>query len=225
MFGKNKILKPESGDGNILKITSIFPTFQGEGPFTGHPAVFIRLSGCNLACDFCDTQFDSFTEFSIEEIVNKTTQLSENNSQERVRKLVVITGGEPMRQDISTLCNKLLEAKFEVQIETNGTLFRKLDSRVQVICSPKASSGKYHNIRTDVLSQINAFKFIISASRGGYKDILRGITQGKSIPIYLQPMDEYDESKNRANIKRTIQLAQEYGCRISIQTHKILEIE
>ena len=225
MFGKNKILKPENSDGKNLKVTSIFPTFQGEGPFAGHPAVFIRLSGCNLACDFCDTEFDSFTQLSIEKIIAQTDKLSRNKEEKRLRNLIVITGGEPLRQEISPLCDRLLEEGFELQIETNGTLFRKLDSKVHIICSPKISNGKYHFIRPDLLSRINAFKFIISEARDDYKDILPGITQGKEIPIYLQPMDEYDEVKNRANAKRTLELAEKYGCRISLQTHKILGIK
>lgn len=225
MFGKNQILKPENGDGENLKVTSIFPTFQGEGPLAGHPSVFIRLSGCNLACDFCDTEFDSFKEFSIDEITKKTLKLSVNEEGKRVRNLIVITGGEPLRQEISPLCDRLLQEGFEVQIETNGTLYRKLDSRIQIICSPKVSNGKYHFIRPDLLPHINAFKFIISDSRDGYQDILQGIAQEKQIAIYLQPMDEYDENKNRANAKRALELANKYGCRISIQMHKILGIE
>ena len=225
MFGKNTIQKPEVTDGKSLKVTSIFPTFQGEGPFTGHPAIFIRLSGCNLACDFCDTEFDKFTELSIDQIIKQIDGLSKNESGKSTKKLIVITGGEPLRQEISPLCDRLLELDLQVQIETNGTIFRKLDSRVHIICSPKSSNGKYFPIREDLLPQINAFKFIISDTREGYKDILCGITQGENIPIYLQPMDEYDDTKNQANIKKVIDLANKYGCRISLQTHKILGIE
>ena len=57
MFGKNPIRKPENHDGNFLKIQEIFYTIQGEGIYSGYPAVFVRLGGCNLACKFCDTDF------------------------------------------------------------------------------------------------------------------------------------------------------------------------
>lgn len=225
MFGKNKIQKPESGDGKSLKVTEIFPTFQGEGFFTGHPAVFIRLSGCNLTCDFCDTEFDKFEEFSVEEIASKATDLSQNEQGERLRNLIVLTGGETLRQPIELLCQELLKNDFQVQIETNGTIFRDIDDRIDIICSPKAQNGKYFPIRPDLLPKINAFKFIISSDKEGYQDIMEVGQSQYNIPVYLQPMDEYNEEKNQANIKKTLELAEKYGARISLQTHKILNID
>lgn len=225
MFGKNKIQKPESGDGTILKVTEIFPTFQGEGPFTGHPAVFIRLSGCNLACEFCDTEFSKFEEFSVDAMVEQAIDLSNNKYGIRTRDLIVLTGGETLRQPIELLCQKLLENNFKVQIETNGTIFRNIDDRIDIICSPKAQSGKYFSIRPDLLSKINAFKFIISANKGGYQDIAEVGQSKYNAPVYLQPMDEYNKQKNQDNIKKTLELAEKYGARISLQTHKILNID
>ncbi len=58
MLGKNPILKPVFSSGETLDVTEIFSTIQGEGPLAGEPAVFIRLSGCKLACAFCDTNFE-----------------------------------------------------------------------------------------------------------------------------------------------------------------------
>lgn len=222
MFGKNKILKPENGDGLSLKVQEIFATFQGEGPYVGYPSVFVRLGGCNLACDFCDTEFESFTEITLDVIINRIVELSKNEAGKIVRNLVVITGGEPLRQPIVKLCEKLIALKFLVQIETNGTLFQELPREVKIICSPKISNGKYHQIRPDLLARIDAFKFIISAGKKEYSNIAK-INQEK-IPVYLQPMDEYDAAKNRANIELTLKLAREYGARISLQTHKILGI-
>ncbi len=223
MFGKNKILKAENHDGNKLQVQEIFATFQGEGPYAGHPSVFVRLGGCNLACDFCDTEFDSFQEKSLDEILSEVLKLSKNETGEIIRKLVVITGGEPLRQPISKFCEELIKLEFLVQIETNGTLFRDLPQEVKIICSPKISNGKYHAIRADLLDRIDAFKFIISKNKKEYSDIAE-IGQGKTIPVYVQPMDEYDEAKNRENIELTLELANKYGARISLQTHKILKI-
>lgn len=218
MFGKNPILKPENHEGNSLKVTEIFATFQGEGPYVGFPSVFIRLGGCNLACDFCDTDFDEFQEISLDEIINDVAKKSKSNK----AKLIVITGGEPLRQPISKLCQKLIDAGFLVQIETNGTIFRDLPKETKIICSPKISNGKYHALRPDLLARVDALKFIISANKKDYSDII-DFSQGK-IPVYLQPMDEYDEAKNLANQKLTLDLAQKYGFRISIQMHKVLRI-
>ncbi len=233
MFGKNKILKPQNHDGLMLEVQEIFATFQGEGPYVGWPAVFLRLGGCNLACDFCDTEFDSFMQMDLEKIIAQILELSKNEQGKITRNLVVITGGEPLRQPIERLCQKLIAQSFLVQIETNGTIFRNLPKEVKIICSPKISNQRYHAIRSDLLARVDAFKFIISASRNEYNDIadfakeilVRSDNDNqKEIAIYLQPMDEYDAVKNQQNSDLALKLAQKYGARISLQMHKILRI-
>ena len=224
MFGKNKILKPENHSGDSLDVQEIFATLQGEGPFVGQPSVFIRLGGCNLACSFCDTEFESYKKISLEKILERTQKLAQNKGGKIVKKLVVITGGEPFRQPIEKLCQKLVALDFLVQIETNGTLFRQLPKQVKIICSPKITNGKYHKIRPDLLSRIDAFKFIISANDKNYFDIGEVGQGDKKIPVYVQPMDEYSEDKNNKNIKRVKKLCAENGYFLSLQTHKILQI-
>jgi organic radical activating enzyme len=225
MFGKNKILKPEIHDGLHLDVQEIFPTFQGEGPYVGYPAVFVRLGGCNLACDFCDTEFDSYKNHSVEKIVSEVLRLAKNDSEELIRKLVVITGGEPLRQPIEFLCKELIALGFLVQIETNGTLFRELPKEVQIICSPKITNETYHQIRPDLLKRINAFKFIISKTRKSYSEVVEIGQSRFKTPIYLQPMDEYEDCKNQENVSYSLELANKHGYRISLQSHKILKIK
>jgi organic radical activating enzyme len=136
----------------------------------------------------------------------------------------VITGGEPMRQPIERLCEELVKLNFLVQIETNGTLFRDLPAAVKIICSPKVSNNKYHQIRPDLLPRINAFKFIISKSRKNYSDVAE-VGQSKfQIPVYVQPMDEYDEVKNQANLQHALELCGRLGFFLSLQLHKSLGI-
>lgn len=219
MFGKNKIMKPENHSGDFLNIVEIFPTFQGEGPYAGTPALFIRLGGCNLACDFCDTEFDDFNQLSLTEILDEL----QNLCQQIKANLVVITGGEPMRQPINKLCNTLLNQGFEVQIETNGTIFQNLDERVKIICSPKASNGKFFQIRSDLLPKISAFKFIISQSKSPYNQLPKINTQNAK--IYLQPMDEYDEDKNNKNLELAKKICLEKGYNLSLQIHKIISVK
>jgi 7-carboxy-7-deazaguanine synthase len=224
MFGKNKILKPELHGGSFLDIQEIFSTLQGEGPYAGHPSVFIRLGGCNLACDFCDTEFESYQNFSLEKIIEETTKLSKNFDGKIVRKLIVITGGEPLRQPIEKLCAELIKLSFLVQIETNGTIYRDLSPEIKIICSPKITNEKYHQIRPDLLPRLNALKFIISKTHKNYQQPAE-VGQSKfSIPIYLQPMDEYDATKNKENLEYTTRLCEEGGYFLSLQTHKILGI-
>jgi len=225
MFGNNKILKPEIHDGNFLDVQEIFPTLQGEGPYVGHPSVFIRLGGCNLACSFCDTEFESYKKISLKKILSEVQKLAKNSEGKIVRKLIVITGGEPLRQPIERLCEELVKLDFLVQIETNGTLFRKLPKAVKIICSPKNVSGKYYAIRPDLLSRIDAFKFIISKSDKKYSEIAEVGQTKLQIPVYVQPMDEYDESKNKANLNHAKKLCYKHGHIFSLQTHKILGIK
>lgn len=214
MFGKNPIRKPTNGDGTSLDIVEIFPTIQGEGPHAGTPAIFLRLGGCNLACDFCDTEFEDFKNMPLDDILHDVMTLVESAPY----KLIVITGGEPLRQPIEHLCAIFLDNGFNVQIESNGTLYRDLPERTEIVCSPKISNGKYHPIRDDLKPYIIAYKFIISASDEDYNTL----AHWNDASIYLQPMDEYDEAKNSANTALAVELCQKYGYILSLQQHKVL---
>lgn len=223
MFGKNPILPPKKSDGLNLDVQEIFATFQGEGIYTGFPSIFIRLGGCNLACKFCDTEFDSYKGLSLEKILEKVDKISHKNGK-LTHDLVVITGGEPFRQNLVPLCRALLKKNYKIQIETNGTLYQKLPSKVDIVCSPKNPSGKYHPIRPDLLPCISAFKFLISAQNKNYNFVPDVGQNVHKTPVYLQPIDEYDDKKNAKNRVLTIKLASENGCRISLQTHKFWNI-
>jgi 7-carboxy-7-deazaguanine synthase len=224
MRGKNPIRQPVHDEGEVLSVVSIFPTLQGEGPYAGVPAVFIRLGGCNLACTFCDTDFESFESMLTSDVARKVVALAENDRSQRVRHLVVITGGEPMRQNIVPLCEALVAAGFTVQIETNGTLYRSLPEAVQIICSPKNTGQGYFPVREDLLARVNAFKFIISAHDPLYKQVGEAGQSRYHTPVYVQPMDEYDATLNRENTDYALQLATMFGYRLSLQTHKMLGI-
>jgi len=224
MFGDNPIRPPVNGDGQQLEVKSLFPTLQGEGPFAGWPSVFVRLGGCNLACSFCDTAFEAFATRGVEQILEEVKALSMENGK-RLRTLVVITGGEPLRQNIAPLCEALLAEGFKVQIETNGTLWRPLPEAVDIVCSPKNTGKGYFPVRDDLLPRVNAFKFIISKHNNHYNHVA-DVGQGKAgTPVYVQPMDEYDEAKNSENRALALELATRHGYRLSLQLHKLLGIE
>jgi len=225
MRGQNPIRKPLNHDGSTLEVKSIFPTLQGEGPYTGWPSVFVRLGGCNLACTFCDTDFEDYAELTLSNVMEQVKQKSVDEKGERVRTLAVITGGEPLRQNIAPLCEALLRDGFKVQIETNGTLWRKLPESVDIICSPKNTGGGYFPVRDDLLVRVNAFKFIISAKNEHYNYVGKVGQDRFGTPVYVQPMDEYDATRNAENLTLALQLAAEHGYRLSLQTHKILGIE
>jgi len=117
MRGNNLKRAAEFGDGSVLKVQKIFKTLQGEGPNVGVPAIFVRLGGCNLACTFCDTDFEEFVEISLDEIIFKVRQLSLNDKNVKSVNLVVVTGGEPFRQEISLLCDILLKDNYALRFD------------------------------------------------------------------------------------------------------------
>ena len=115
-----------------MRVNEIFHSLQGEGHFTGMPAIFVRLSGCNLKCDFCDTDHQPYSEMTEESIVARVSAYNATH--------VVITGGEPTMQLTATLVEMLHAAGKYVQIETNGTI--PLDDNLLngidwITCSPK----------------------------------------------------------------------------------------
>ncbi|WP_092218920.1 7-carboxy-7-deazaguanine synthase QueE [Desulforhopalus singaporensis] len=135
----------------------MFSSLQGEGPHTGRPAFFIRLSGClEPFCPWCDTKDAWFggSPASIEDIIQKVVRES--------HRFVVITGGEPFLQwddGLSRLDRELAEMKIEVQYETSGKVAIPQQVRGEVICSPKYLSGKWHLAR-ESMYRADAFKFV-----------------------------------------------------------------
>jgi len=225
MLGDNPLRPPEKGDGASLMIKEVFKTLQGEGPNVGVPAIFIRLGGCNLACDFCDTEFEDFNEVPTDHLLEQVKELSLNDNKKRSVDLIIITGGEPFRQDLDKLCRFLLKDSFAVQIETNGTLYREIPQEVEIICSPKVSKGKYLKVRPDLLERITAFKFLISSAREEYSSVPELGQSKYNIPVFVQAMDELNQDLNKLNKKLAVEIAINNGYRLSYQIHKELGIE
>ncbi len=223
MFGNNPKRQIVKGTGELLFVKNIFKTLQAEGPYGGVPSVFIRLGGCNLACNFCDTEFEDFKEQSINDIIYQVQNLSKNSNGNQSIFMVVITGGEPLRQPINLLCKTLLKLNYKIQIETNGTLNQDLPYGVDIVCSPKVTNGKYHKINQELFPKITAFKYLISSNIKGYDNVPE--VNLLSQPIFVQAMDEYDNTKNIANKNLAVKIALEYGYRLSYQIHKELNIE
>lgn len=203
-----------------MRVNETFVSLQGEGFFTGTPAFFLRLSGCNLQCPFCDTHHRSFTEMSEEEIVHEACRHKTRH--------IVITGGEPALQLTQSLVDKLHEAGFFIQVETNGTL--PLPKGIDwVTCSPK----------TDFLPASLAgeeypheLKVLFMGDGADPDDILRTFPIGRrdgerfGVKFYLQPLDTGDAERNRAIIRETIDyILQHPKWSLSLQTHKLLGIK
>ena len=230
MLGKNPILKTDHGSGLRLRLVkgSPFLTIQGEGPYMGHPAVFVRLHGCNLACTFCDTDFSDPDDpvWYVDDIMDRIKEIADG------AKLVVITGGEPFRQNIKPLCRTLSMLRFTVQIETAGTLWIDgIEPWVRIICSPKTPM-----IHPQIRRHAAAFKYVIdadmefdrylpiTATQAGVRPV-RLAEPRDGVPIFLSPMDTGDDLHNTRNRKVVAQLAMEYGCVAGLQMHKFMGVD
>lgn len=220
--------KKTNGDGSSLEVHSIFHTLQGEGPFAGTPAVFIRLAGCNLQCPRCDTNYtDGRYLAGPEAIVLDVWRVRGENT-----KLVVITGGEPFRQNLLQLVSLLLFTGFQVQIETNGTLYQDLPySQITVVCSPKTGS-----INHLLASKLAALKYVVNANALGedglptmaldnpVKELARPPSDFRG-RIYLQPFDSGEEVENTVHRAATVAACFNSGHTLCLQLHKQLNLE
>jgi 7-carboxy-7-deazaguanine synthase len=157
-----------------MVITEIFKSIQGEGTRAGLPCIFVRLTGCNLRCTWCDTAYAFYggTKYSLDEIVDKVRVLSGNGSG-RV-PLIEITGGEPLLQpETPALAERLLAEKYTVMIETSGerfvgTLAGNVIKIVDVKCPDSGEGGTFNMENLDALGRDDEMKFVI-ASRGDYE--------------------------------------------------------
>lgn len=230
------IEKSDYSPDGTLDVYSIFYTIQGEGPNCGQPAIFIRLWGCNLMCPGCDTDYTSKkTAMSVAVLRGRVDELKIDEYPDAPKPLVVITGGEPFRQNITHICTSLLKAGYRVQVETNGTLppSPNLDSTVEIVCSPK--TGKIHDM---VAARVTALKYVVKAGLVVPRDGLpiRALDhtcspsvakppEGFKGTIYIQPMDEGRADLNRKNMEAAKQSCLNHGHTLQMQIHKVIGVE
>lgn len=211
------------------RVNEIFFTLQGEGAHSGIPAVFVRFSGCNLRCPWCDTDFAEYTEMSAEQIVEEMLSLYSLPNERR--KMCVLTGGEPSLQVDEALIEILHKAGFYICIETNGT--RPLPAGIDwITCSPKAGESPEmlsHAVSRLALKKVNEVKVVFT---GTYDpEIWR--TKIEAEHWMLQPLryngdlllesgiDEWSDDKND-NLDETVRYILLHPFwRLSVQLHKI----
>ena len=217
-----------------LSIMDIFQTIQGEGPFIGHPAIFVRLAGCNLQCPMCDTDY-TVGVYSVtpRDMLHLAFVAGD-------AKLMVITGGEPFRQArmLVHFVRMALLAGYKVQFETNGIIWNDrvreiMDNPlVHTVCSPKTNT-----VHSEVAKRVDYWKYVgsrnnLSWSDGlpvtglGYKRVgiyrHSGITADK---IYLSVMDEFDRDINRANMEAVKESCLKHGYIFTPQLHKTIGVK
>lgn len=226
MHGQNPLRKQEVGDGQTLWVQEVFYTLQGEGPYVGHPSVFIRLAGCNLSCYWCDTDFESSTwRPSLDELIAEVERIKPSHC-----RLVVITGGEPFRQNVRPLVDRLLAMNLHVQFETNGVLWVDMprSPNISIVCSPKTSS-----IHPEIFERATAFKYVVSAEARAESDGLPELsTQSpgaqthicrprQGADVFVMPLDTGIAAANEANVRACVEVAKTHGYKLTLQTHKI----
>lgn len=206
----------------MLKIKEIFYSIQGEGRHAGRAAIFIRFSGCNLECDFCDTIHEEGSEMSTEELITVVKHLHKGSI---VRPMIVLTGGEPFIQNTSslkTLVNELLKHKYYIAIETNGTQNIEVDvlkTLDWITVSPKEIC-KYH---TSLSPQfINEIKLVVT------KDVTKEVIDAMHLKFcdkvsyfYLQPESNKEESINKC----ITFIKEDPRWQMSVQLQKVLSIQ
>ena len=193
-----------------MKVNEIFYSLQGEGYYAGTAAVFVRLSGCNLRCPFCDTQHESGTEMSDEEIAKEAAKYP--------ARLVVITGGEPSLQLTKSLVDALHDEDKFVAVETNGT--RRLPGNVDwITLSPK--DAYLGDKAKPVLNYVDEIKVVFDGEHepSMYPGIM--CTHAR----FLQPCDTGDPVRNAEIVNAAIEyIKKDPRWKLSLQIHKILNI-
>ena len=211
----------------MYRVNDIFYSLQGEGRNTGRAAVFVRFAGCNLRCPFCDTEFDSYSEMTADDILQRIDQVVKANQPSSL--LLVLTGGEPTLQVDEDFVDLLHRHGYEVAMESNGTrpAPRNLD---WLTVSPKNGEGCKVKGEGRLPDEIK----IVFDENTDPEAILPSpftlhpspFTLPPSPLLYLQPCDTGDARRNAAIVRQCVDYIKHHPqWRLSLQTHKLIGIE
>jgi organic radical activating enzyme len=190
----------------LIQLAEIFYSVQGEGTWTGTPAVFVRLAGCNLACAFCDTDYALKFVATIPELLARVHAAGD------ACPMVILTGGEPLAQTASgALIDALRADGRRVHIESNGTLDVALPPDVWLTVSPK------ERLHPAMAARANEAKLIVDG-RVPHEWVAQF---PPTTPLFLQP-----EGNKPANVALALDAAkaQPQRYRLSLQTHKFIGV-
>ncbi len=190
----------------MLQLAEIFYSLQGEGTWTGTPAVFVRLAGCNLSCSFCDTDYALAFLAPVDEVVVRVRELGGECP------MVILTGGEPLAQrETRALIEALRADGRRVHIESNGTLPADLPDDVWLTVSPK------ERLSPEMARRANEAKLIVD---GRVPEEWIGAFP-QSTRVFLQP-----EGNKPSNVALAVDAAKRdpVRLRLSLQTHKFIGV-
>jgi organic radical activating enzyme len=190
----------------VLQLAEIFYSVQGEGTWTGTPAVFVRLAGCNLSCSFCDT------DYSVKFLATPRDVVARVREAGGACPMVILTGGEPLAQrETAALIAALRADGRRVHIESNGTVPAELPDDVWLTVSPK------ERLAPAMARRANEAKLIVDARVP--EEWLTAFPE--STPMFLQP-----EGNKPANVALAVEAAKRRPgrLRLSLQTHKFIGV-
>ena len=204
----------------MLKINEIYASIQGESSHTGLPCVFIRLTGCNLRCTWCDTAyaFHEGKDLTLENIMHQVENFS--------LPLVEITGGEPLLQeDVYPLMNSLLDKGYRVMLETGGSLSiykvpEKVIKIIDIKCPGSGEEKKNHLENLKLLAPHDEVKFVI-LDHADYEwscDLLQKFNLAASVQVLFSPVYDKLELKD---LSKWI-LEDRLPVRLQTQLHKVI---
>lgn len=218
-------------------INEMFQTLQGEGYFTGVPAIFIRLQGCPVGCAWCDTRY-SWDKLAVRQVplARALAKQKESNSwgmadpQDLLAAIhrygytarhVVITGGEPCLYDLTPLTSLLEEKGFICQIETSGTHEVRCTLSSWVTVSPKVNMRAGWPVLSQALERADEIKHPVGRARDidVLDALLQTLTENKRRIISLQPVSQKEEAT-----RLCIETCITRNWRLSVQMHKYLNI-
>jgi 7-carboxy-7-deazaguanine synthase len=221
------------GKQDEMFITEIFKSIQGEGTRAGLPCVFVRLTGCNLRCTWCDTAyaFHGGKKMSVDEVMARVGELA---GAEKIVPLVELTGGEPLLQEeIYPLAERLVAAGYTVMIETSGEKFvgrlpRDVIKIVDVKCPDSGEADTFDMKNLDAVAENDEIKFVIS-SRKDY-DFAREFTREHKLnekvrQVLFSPVFDDPEGKWKGLDPRQLvewMLEDELPVRLGLQLHKFV---
>ncbi|ARZ02199.1 7-carboxy-7-deazaguanine synthase QueE [Yersinia ruckeri] len=221
----------------LYPINEMFQTLQGEGFFTGVPAIFVRLQGCPVGCSWCDTKHtwekNVDREVDVQRILVKTEESDAwgNASEQQLLAIfhqqgytarhVVITGGEPCIYDLSPLTTLLEQEGFSCQIETSGTHEVHCSATTWVTVSPKVNMRGGLTVLDQALIRADEIKHPVGRIRDieALDILLERLHDDKARIIALQPISQKEEAT-----RLCIETCIARNWRLSMQTHKYLNI-
>jgi len=221
----------------LYPINEMFQTLQGEGFYTGAPAIFIRLQGCPVGCSWCDTKhtWEKYADKQqpLADIVHKTEEseawadasvdqlLAVIAEQGWTAKHIVITGGEPALYDLVPLTEQFAQAGFQCQIETSGTHPIRCTAATWVTVSPKINMRGGYDVLNSALLRANEVKHPVGRQRDidALDLLLSQVPPSSERIIALQPI-----SCKKSATELCIATCIARNWRFSMQTHKYLNI-